>query len=111
MSRPVRRPVFVLMRWLPRNARSKPARCSMVRAGTPVVGRLMPAATSLRIGALPLGLAHGVKLRSAVAAGEPVRWTDVQVDARNAAVKLRREMEGVFALAGETVGPIASGLR
>jgi len=26
-------------------------------------------------------------------------------------VKLRREMEEVFALAGETVSPIASGLR
>jgi predicted homoserine dehydrogenase-like protein len=75
--------------------------------GYTVVGKLMPAATSLHIGALPLGLAHGVKLRSAVAAGEPVRWTDVEVDAGNAAVKLRREMEAIFALEVETAASLA----
>src|SRR3954471_18711773 len=75
--------------------------------GYTVVGRLLPAATSLRIGGLPLGLAHGVKLRSAVAAGEPVRWTDVEVDAGNAAVKLRREMEAMFASEVETAAPLA----
>jgi predicted homoserine dehydrogenase-like protein len=64
--------------------------------GYTVVGRLMPAETSLRTGALPLGLAHGVKLRSAVSAGEPVRWSDIEVDNTLTAVKLRREMEGLF---------------
>jgi predicted homoserine dehydrogenase-like protein len=64
--------------------------------GYTVVGRLMPAETSLRIGALPLGLAHGVKLRSAVSAGEPVRWSDIEVDDGLTAVKLRREMEAMF---------------
>jgi predicted homoserine dehydrogenase-like protein len=66
--------------------------------GYTVVGKLMPAQESLRIGALPLGLAHGVKLRNAVAAGQPVRWIDVQVDDANPAVRLRREMETMFAL-------------
>ena len=34
----------------------------------------MPAADSLALGGLPLGLAHGVELRADVAAGDPVRW-------------------------------------
>jgi len=61
--------------------------------GYTVVGKLMPGADSLRIGALPLGLAHDVKLRRAVAVGQPVRWVDVAADESSAAVKLRREME------------------
>jgi predicted homoserine dehydrogenase-like protein len=64
--------------------------------GYTVVGRLMPADESLRVGALPLGLAHGVKLTRAVAAGQPVCWSDVAVDESLTAVKIRREMEHVF---------------
>ena len=44
--------------------------------GFTVWGRLMPAADSLALGGLPLGLAHGVELAD-VAAGQPVRWGDV----------------------------------
>lgn len=65
--------------------------------GYTVVGRLMPAADSLAIGALPLGLAHEVKLLNPVRKGEPLRWSDVQIDASVPAVKLRREMESMFA--------------
>jgi predicted homoserine dehydrogenase-like protein len=61
--------------------------------GYTVVGKLMPAQTSLKVGGLPLGLAHGWKLVRAVPAGEVVRWQDVAVDENNTAVKLRREME------------------
>src|SRR5262245_21052026 len=64
--------------------------------GYTVVGRLMPAAESLRLGALPLGLAHEVKLLGPVKAGDPVLWADVAVDATSDAFKLRREMESVF---------------
>jgi predicted homoserine dehydrogenase-like protein len=64
--------------------------------GSTVVGTLMPAADSLRLGALPLGLAHQVKLLNSVKAGETVRWMDVTFDASSDAVKLRREMETVF---------------
>jgi len=64
--------------------------------GYTVVGRLMPAADSLAQGCLPLGLAHGWKMLKPVAAGQPVRWSDVAVDANAAAVKLRREMEAAF---------------
>jgi predicted homoserine dehydrogenase-like protein len=61
--------------------------------GYTVVGRLMPAEASLAQGCLPLGLAHGWKLLRPVAAGQPIKWSDVAVDANVPAVKLRREME------------------
>jgi predicted homoserine dehydrogenase-like protein len=64
--------------------------------GYTVVGKLMPAADSLNLGGLPLGLAHGVKLRNPVAAGRPLFWTDVVVDESLLAVKVRREMEQQF---------------
>lgn len=65
--------------------------------GYTVVGKLLPSADSLRVGGLPLGLAHQVKLRNSVAAGEVVRWADTEVDESLLAVKVRREMEGAFA--------------
>jgi predicted homoserine dehydrogenase-like protein len=65
--------------------------------GYTVVGRLMPAVDSLRLGALPLGLAHQVRLLKPVRAGSPVLWSDVTIDASSDAVKLRREMELAFA--------------
>ncbi|MEO7403488.1 MAG: Gfo/Idh/MocA family oxidoreductase [Burkholderiales bacterium] len=65
--------------------------------GFTVYGKLMPAVDSLTAGALPLGLAHKVKLKHAVQAGRPVGWTDVEFDATNPTVAFRREMETVFA--------------
>ena len=65
--------------------------------GYTVYGRLAPAADSLALGALPLGLAHGVTLKRAVAAHAPVRWDDVAFDATDATVRFRREMEAAFA--------------
>ena len=61
--------------------------------GYTVVGRLMPAAASLAQGCLPLGLAHGWKLLRPIAAGQPLKWSDVAFDANLPAVRLRREME------------------
>ena len=61
--------------------------------GFTVYGKLQPAARSLRDGGLPLGLAHKVRLMRAVAAGQPVRWDDVEIDASQPAVRFRREME------------------
>jgi predicted homoserine dehydrogenase-like protein len=61
--------------------------------GYTVYGKLFPAEDSLRLGGLPLGLAHDLKLVNPVAAGQPVRWSDVRVDASAEAVKFRREME------------------
>src|SRR5712672_1473835 len=45
--------------------------------GYTVWGKLVPAARSLAEGAVPIGLAHGVKLVRDVAAGQTVRWSDV----------------------------------
>ncbi len=64
--------------------------------GYTVFGRLMPAVDSLRLGGLPLGLAHGVTLARDIAAHEAVRWEDVDVDAAGDAVRFRREMEAAF---------------
>ena len=64
--------------------------------GFTVYGRLMPSADSLAIGGLPLGLAHHVRLKKPVPAGQPVRWGDVSIDAKDAAVAFRREMERAF---------------
>jgi predicted homoserine dehydrogenase-like protein len=63
--------------------------------GYTVYGRLMPASDSLRIAGLPIGLAHGIAVKRAVGAGEPLSWNDV--DARETeAVGVRREMERLF---------------
>ena len=64
--------------------------------GYTVVGRLMPSERSLKDNCLPLGLAHGWKLLRPVAAGQPLRWSDVAVDERSTAVRVRREMERSF---------------
>ena len=65
--------------------------------GFTVYGKLLPARESLRLGGLPLGLAHGVKLRRASAAGQAVRWDDVEIDPAQPTVRFRREMERTMA--------------
>ncbi|MBI3715053.1 MAG: flagellar biosynthesis protein FlgA [Betaproteobacteria bacterium] len=64
--------------------------------GYTVYGKLMPATDSVRAGALPIGLSHRVKVLRPVAAGQTVRWDDVEIDADNEAVRFRREMETAF---------------
>ena len=61
--------------------------------GHTVWGKLYPATTSLKIGGLPIGLAHKVKLKRNIAANQPVGWEDVDVDESLDAVRIRREME------------------
>lgn len=61
--------------------------------GYTVYGKLLPASESLSVGALPIGLAHGVALTRPVAAGATLTWQDVEIDATLPAVRLRREME------------------
>ncbi len=67
--------------------------------GYTVWGRLMSAASSLNAGALPIGLAHHVKLKRDVAHGAVVKWSDVEIDADDAAVRARRAMEARFGAA------------
>lgn len=60
--------------------------------GYTVYGRLMPAAASRACEALPIGLAHGVKLKRDVAAGQAVTEADVTLDDSQPIVSLRREL-------------------
>ncbi len=69
--------------------------------GYTVWGKLAPAADSLAAGALPLGLAQGIRLTRPVAKGQNLTWDDVAVDAGNDTVAVRREMERRFAAAVE----------
>lgn len=64
--------------------------------GYTVWGKLVPAARSLADGALPIGLAHKVKLTQDIPSGGVVRWTDVQMPDSDAA-NVRRAMEQRFA--------------
>ncbi len=69
--------------------------------GYTVYGKLMPAADSLALGGLPIGLAKGAKLKAAVKVDQPVHYTDIELDEASLAVRVRREMEAVFAVAGD----------
>jgi predicted homoserine dehydrogenase-like protein len=68
--------------------------------GYTVWGRLMPVDRSLVTGALPIGLAHGIKLKNPIKKGHAVSWTDVEVAPAGLAYRLRREMETIFAPSG-----------
>ncbi len=61
--------------------------------GYTVWGKLMTAKDSAKLKALPIGLAHKVKLKRDVADGAPVSWDDVEYDGESQAVRIRREME------------------
>jgi predicted homoserine dehydrogenase-like protein len=61
--------------------------------GYTVYGKLLPAARSHGEGALPIGLAHQVKLKRDIPAGGTVRMSDVDLDETSLAVRTRREME------------------
>ena len=64
--------------------------------GFTVWGRLMVASDSLSLGALPIGLAHGVQLKTHIKQGQIVTWADVSLSAgmkNSTALKTRREME------------------
>jgi predicted homoserine dehydrogenase-like protein len=63
--------------------------------GYTVWGKLVPARRSLAESALPIGLAHGVKLIRDIAAGQMLRWPDV-VAPESDALRIRREMERRF---------------
>lgn len=64
--------------------------------GYTVWGKLMTAADSCAKKALPIGLAHKVKLKRDIAEGRTVSWDDVEYDATSQAVQVRREMERTF---------------
>ncbi len=61
-----------------------------------VWGKQAAAKRSLAEGLLPLGLAHNVKLKRDVAEGEELKWSDVEYNPNDIAVRFRREMEETF---------------
>jgi predicted homoserine dehydrogenase-like protein len=65
--------------------------------GFTVWGRLMRAEDSLACGALPIGLAHKVRLKRDLAEGAILSWDDVAVE-DSQAVRVRREMEAAAGL-------------
>jgi predicted homoserine dehydrogenase-like protein len=65
--------------------------------GYAVWGKLLPAERSLRLGGLPLGLAHNVKVVRPVKKGQSLSWADVAMDTGTPAWRLRNEMESMFA--------------
>ncbi len=64
--------------------------------GFTVYGKLLPSATSLARGCVPIGLAHGVKLKHEIAAGQTISWSDVDFHAADEILKVRRQMEQQF---------------
>lgn len=64
--------------------------------GFTVYGKLMQTVDSLRMHALPIGLAHNMVLKRDVAEGAVVTWDDVDYDATKQAVAFRREQEAIF---------------
>ncbi|MBP5858751.1 flagellar biosynthesis protein FlgA [Marivibrio halodurans] len=64
--------------------------------GYTVWGKLMRAEDSRRIGALPIGLAHKLKLARDVPEDQPLTYADVVVDEADQAYQVRRAMEQAF---------------
>jgi predicted homoserine dehydrogenase-like protein len=77
--------------------------------GYTVWGKLLPAATSMKTGGLPLGLAHNVKLLRPVKKGQSLCWDDVAMDTTTHGsgqlTKLANQM-----IVGITIGAVAEAL-
>ncbi|MDB9998377.1 Gfo/Idh/MocA family oxidoreductase [Alphaproteobacteria bacterium] len=61
--------------------------------GATVWGKLIPAKLSLSIEALPIGLAHGIKLKNEIKENEIIKWSDVEFSSTDPAISYRRSME------------------
>ena len=64
--------------------------------GALVWGKCVPASRSKALGALPIGLAHGIRLARDVTLGEILTAADAPLDETLDAVRVRREMEAAF---------------
>jgi predicted homoserine dehydrogenase-like protein len=60
--------------------------------GYTVFGKALPASRSRALGALPIGLAHGVRLARPVAEGSVLTFADVEIDMDAPVMALRRQM-------------------
>ena len=64
--------------------------------GTTVWGKLIPASKSISLNALPIGLAHNVKLLNDIAEGNVISQKDISPISDSNAYTLRQEMEAEF---------------
>ena len=64
--------------------------------GTTVWGKLLPAVESISLNALPIGLAHNIKLLKDISEGEVITQNDVTSIPESNAYILRKEMEADF---------------
>jgi predicted homoserine dehydrogenase-like protein len=64
--------------------------------GFTVYGKLMPANKSLKMGGLPIGLAHRIRLKNNVNIDQQISWNDVEIDPADQAVSVRKEMEKLY---------------
>ena len=64
--------------------------------GTTVWGKLLSASQSISMNALPIGLAHNVKLLTDISEGQVVSQNDVSGIPESNAYLLRKEMETDF---------------
>ena len=66
-------------------------------SGILLKSNVMSSIESIKNDCLPLGLANEVKLNKDVQEGEQICWNDVEINMNQQAVKIRREMEDLFA--------------
>ena len=64
--------------------------------GATVWGKLIPAKLSLSLEALPIGLAHSIKLKNDIKENEIIKWSDVEFSLNDPAIAYRRSMETDF---------------
>ena len=64
--------------------------------GFTVYGKLMPANKSLKMGGLPIGLAHRIRLKNNGNIDQQISWDDVEIDPTDQAVSVRKEMEKLY---------------
>ena len=64
--------------------------------GSTVWGKLIPSKTSLSIGALPIGLAHNIKLNKNINEDQIINWDDVDFNIKDETINYRKQMEKDF---------------
>ena len=64
--------------------------------GSTVWGKLIPSKTSLSIGALPIGLAHNIKLNKNINEDQIINWDDVDFNIKDETINYRKLMEKEF---------------
>ena len=61
--------------------------------GSTVWGKLIPAKKSLKLNALPIGLANKLKLKNDIVEGNIITWHDVEFNINDETISYRKKME------------------